>query len=192
MIDTLQTIINSLPSDEVAPVISNTPSGGHFLDVLYKISTVVIASLNFGFAIYIFFKNKDDKSKTKEQDRNIALLKTLVLDYNLQYMYEAFDKLDSDLIKLKESTCDKKQVERELQKDFRILNEQFVNFLAAIDDELYKSVLEICDQCRDTIVNNISDEGVNLYVDAKYKELIKNTLDKSKKDMLHKLFSYRG
>lgn len=192
MIDTLQTIINSLPSDEVAPVISNTPSGGHFLDVLYKISTVVIASLNFGFAIYIFFKNKGDKSKTKEQDRNIALLKTLVLDYNLQYMYEAFDKLDSDLIKLKDSKCERKQVEQELQKDFRKLNEQFVNFLEAIDAELYKSVLNICDQCRDTIVQNIGDKGVNLYVENKYEGLIKKPLDKAKKDILHELFSYRG
>lgn len=184
--------MSSLPSNEVAPVISNTPSGGYFLDVLCKISTVFIAIFNAAFAVYIFYKNKGDNSKTKEQDRNIALLKTLILDYNLRYMYESFDKLDADLIKLKVSSCDKTQVEQELQKDFRKLNEQFVNFLEAIDDELYQSVLKICDQCRDTIVQNIGDEGVNLYVNDKYKELIKKPLDKAKKDMLHKLFSYRG
>ena len=192
MIDTLQTIMSSLPSDEVVPVITNTTSCGHVLDVLCKISTVFIAIFNAFFAVYIYYKNKGDNSKTKEQDRNIALLKTLILDYNLRYMYGAFDKLDADLIKLKDSKCERKQVEQELQKDFRKLNEQFVNFLEAIDAELYKSVLNICDQCRDTIVQNIGDKGVNLYVENKYEGLIKKPLDKAKKDILHELFSYRG
>lgn len=53
-------------------------------------------------------------------------------------------------------------------------------------------MLDACDQCRDKIVSNIGDDGVNLWVDEKYKDLIMKPLDDTKKKMLSQLFNYRG
>ena len=105
---------------------------------------------------------------------------------------EEFKKFKKDLSKLKEKGCDKSAVEKSIQTDFRKLNERFVNFLEAIDGTLYHSMLDACDQCRDKIVSNIGDDGVNLWVDEKYKDLIMKPLDDTKKKMLSQLFNYRG
>ena len=57
------------------------------VDYAYKISMVVIAVVN---AFLLFYRNKKNDKKeaaNKEKDRKISLLKTLILDYNLQYFY---------------------------------------------------------------------------------------------------------
>ncbi|WP_444106809.1 hypothetical protein, partial [Bacteroides sp.] len=131
-------------------------------------------------------------SKDKYAYRKFALLKSLIFDYNLKFLYDSFADLEKDLSKLKEKGCDKSAVEKSIQTDFRKLNERFVNFLEAIDGTLYHSMLDACDQCRDKIVSNIGDDGVNLWVDEKYKDLIMKPLDDTKKKMLSQLFNYRG
>ena len=114
------------------------------------------------------------------------------MDINLKFLYDSFADLEKDLSKLKEKGCDKSAVEKSIQTDFRKLNERFVNFLEAIDGTLYHSMLDACDQCRDKIVSNIGDDGVNLWVDEKYKDLIMKPLDDTKKKMLSQLLNYRG
>lgn len=162
------------------------------LDYAYKIAMVVIAIFNALFAIYIYNSNSKKSRKTKDADRKIALLKSLILDYNLKFLYDSFADLEKDLSSLKEKECNKSDVEKKIQADFRNLNEQFVNFLEAIDGVLYHSMLEACDQCRDEIIGSIGNEGVNLWVENQYKELIKKPLDSTKKKMLSQLFNYRG
>ena len=120
------------------------------------------------------------------------MLKSLILDYNLQFLYNSFAVLEEDLSVLKKKECNKSDVEKKIQADFRRLNEQFINFLEAVDGTLYQSMLEACDQCRDEIVDSISNEGVNLWVDKQYKELILTPLNGAKKKILSQLFNYRG
>ena len=190
MIDTLQVITNSLTNEKM--LMESTMNFYDILDYAYKIAMVVIAIFNACFAVYIYNSNSRKSSKDKDADRKIALLKSLILDYNLKFLYDSFADLEKDLSKLKEKGCDKSAVEKSIQTDFRKLNERFVNFLEAIDGTLYPSMLDACDQCLDKIVSNIGDDGVNLWVDEKYKDLIMKPLDDTKKKMLSQLFNYRG
>jgi|GEM_PF-561952 hypothetical protein len=162
------------------------------LDVVYKIAMILIAAFNAWFA-YTIHKLKNKKEDDfKEADRKIALLKTLILDYNLKFVYEFFDNLEAHLSELNERKADKRAIESHIQADFKRLNEKFVNLLSAVDRKLYDKILDISDSCRDKLVTNIGNEGVNLYVEAQYKNLIKNPYDDIKRTILSELFGYKG
>ena len=162
------------------------------LDVVYKIAMILIAAFNAWFA-YTIHKLKNKKEDDfKEADRKIALLKTLILDYNLKFVYEFFDNLEAHLSGLNERKADKRAIESHIQADFKRLNEKFVNLLSAVDRKLYDKILDISDSCRDKLVTNIGNEGVNLYVEAQYKNLIKKPYDGIKRTILSELFGYKG
>lgn len=162
------------------------------LDVVYKIAMILIAAFNAWFA-YTIHKLKNKKEDDfKEADRKIALLKTLILDYNLRFVYEFFDNLEAHLSGLNERKADKRAIESHIQADFKRLNEKFVNLLSAVDRKLYDKILDISDSCRDKLVTNIGNEGVNLYVEAQYKNLIKKPYDDIKRTILSELFGYKG
>lgn len=162
------------------------------LDVICKIATVLIAGFNAWFA-YVIFKLKDKKEdETKEADRKLALIKTLVFDYNLKYMYTFFDDLIVHLTKLREENADKRSIEQDIQADFKALNEKFINLLAAIDLNLHRQILQISDNFRDKLVENIGDEGINLYVQNKFSDLIEKPYGKFKQDIIACLFNYKG
>ena len=79
-----------------------------------------------------------------------------------------------------------------LQDNFKKLNEKFINLLSAVDNGLYGKILQIGDDCRDKLVTNIGDAGVNLYVESQYVKLIKKPYEEAKKEMLKVLFNYKG
>ncbi len=163
-----------------------------FLDIFYKVATVAIALFNAWYAISIF-KLKDKKEdENKEADRKIGLLKTLILDYNLKYVYNFFDYLEGILSVLKNKDTDKKNIEQIIQRLFKDLNEKFIYFLSAIDKNLYQKILDRSDNFRDKLVANIGDEGVNIYVETKYNELIDKPYKDFKKNIIQDLFSYTG
>ena len=80
MIDTLQVITNSLTNEKM--LMESTMNFYDILDYAYKIAMVVIAIFNACFAVYIYNSNSRKSSKDKDADRKIALLKSLILDYN--------------------------------------------------------------------------------------------------------------
>lgn len=177
-------------------VTSNNASEGFsfnfLLDIFYKFATVAIALFNIGFAIYIY-KTKDKKEDdNKEADRKISLLKTLILDYNLKYVYAFFEELEFCLSKLKNPEEEKKGIEQQIQILFKGLNEKFIYFLSAVDNNLYQKILDESDNFRDLLVANIGDEGVNIYVENKYNELIDKPYKEFKKNIIQDLFGYTG
>ena len=100
--------------------------------------------------------------------------------------------MESILSKLHEKECDKSEIEKNLQIEFRRLNEQFINFLNAVDSTLYQSLLVLCDKCRDELVTSLFDKGVNLWDPKKYEDLIVKPLNATKQKMLSDLFNYKG
>lgn len=178
----------------VTSVSQNMPSftPQSVLDVICKIATVLIAFFNAWFA-YVIFKRKDKKEdETKEADRKLALMKTLILDHNLKYMYAFFDDLILHLTELKQNNANKRSIEQYIQTDFKALNEKFINLLAAIDLNLHRELLQISDNFRDKLVENIGDEGINLYVPSKFSDLIEKPYGKFKQDIIACLFNYKG
>ena len=49
-----------------------------------------------------------------------------------------------------------------------------------------------CDHCRDTLIENIADEGVNLWAENQYNDKIKSVVEGDKKKMISLLFGYKG
>lgn len=138
-------------------------------------------------------KKKEDKDDTTiEANRRMSLFKTLILDYNLKYVYDFFDKLDALLVKLKNKDCDKRALDPSIQNEFKMLNEKFIFLLMAVNNDFYSSILKLSDDFRDELVGNIADDGINLFIESKYTELIEKPSKSFKVKLLKALFEYRG
>lgn len=110
----------------------------------------------------------------------------------MKFVYDFFDSLELHLNELKTKEANKRNIESDIQADFKKLNEKFINLLSAVDNGLYGKILQIGDDCRDKLVTNIGDAGVNLYVESQYVKLIKKPYEEAKKEMLKVLFNYKG
>ena len=162
----------------------------------WEIFEWVIPLLFSAFTYYLGTKSnkkKEDKDdNTIEANRKMSLFKTLILDYNLRYVYDFFDNIDRLLANLKQQDCDKRALDPIIQNQFKLLNEKFIYLLMAVNQDFYLSILKLSDEFRDELVANIADDGVNLYIDRKYTELIENPSKSFKVKLLKALFEYRG
>ena len=162
------------------------------IDYGCKISTVIIAVVNLLLLINRYKKTDEDAKDLAERNRKLSLLKTLILDHNLHYYYDIFEEIEKNLADLKKKDCDKSRIEKDLQYNFRQIFEKFLNFLSIIDTGLFESVKKECDECRDELVTNIVDEGINLYVEAQFNSKIKNRVQQTKETILSSIFNYKG
>ena len=145
------------------------------LDIFFKTATIIIAIANLFFVVKFFnLKNKKEDAD-KEKDRRINWLKTLVLDHSLDSFYSFFDSLETELNKLKEQNLtidDKKHVDDKLGDEFILLRRNFTDTLIAVDENLYKNVLNISDKLQTHLTETIFDNGINLAHPPKYQELV--------------------
>ena len=190
MIDLLLTDIPALPHD----VTIHAPLWKYLFDGACGIATIIIAVVNI---IYICkFHNKQNVSEklAKEKERKMMLLKTLILDHNLKYLYSSFDTLSLHLQELKKDDNGnmRKKSEKTIQSDLKTFSENFVFLLSAVNTDLYNSIISESDKLRDTLVTNLADDGIRLTVDSKYKEFIDNPIMNTKKTVLSLLFGYKG
>lgn len=170
-----------------------------FIDICYKISMIFIALFNFFYAYKLdMFKRKKDQEREKkeniqkEKERKITLLKGLVLDHNLKYLYTFFENIENELSQLKVKGTDKTIVEQQLQIRFKELGENFIISLSAAVPDLGKSIQDYSDEMRDSLINNIADEGINLWVEHYYNDKIKMVVDSGKVKIIKALFDYNG
>jgi hypothetical protein len=165
------------------------------LDNSVKVATLIIALVNL-FLLIKFTVDKNEKDdKFKERERKIQWLKTLILDNNLLYFYDFFDALEVNLDKLKEvglNDEDKAKIEDSISNNFIKLRRKFSDTLNAIDQKLYKSIIDLSDDLQEKLVDSIFDKGVNLEHEPKYEELILSRLTVAKTNMLKVLFEYKG
>lgn len=188
LIDTLKTAIHVLPHD----VTIHEPLWRYIFTGICGIATIIIAVVNIYYVLKLHKKHDIKEQQAKERERKLALLKTLLLDHNLQYLYKAFEEIEKHLLTLKNKDCDRKVVEKNIQAELKTLSEKFIFLLSAFNTDLYKSVLKVSDELRDTLVTNLSDEGILFTVEAKYSELISKPFKEAKKEMLQTLFDYKG
>ncbi len=159
------------------------------------IATLIISSTNLILTIILFvFKNKKEDSET---DRKLKLewFNKLILDYNLIYFHDFFEKTGEHLNLLKTSELsdeDKgKNFEniKDLQKDFRI---HFVDSLLAVDQTLYDKILAISDTLIDDFTNAAFNPGIKLSHPPKFEEEITIKLTSGKTKMIQELFKFDG
>lgn len=165
------------------------------LDIFFKSATIVIALVNLFFLIKFFNIKTKKEEADKERDRKINWLKTLVLDHSLDSFYIFFDSLETELKKLKEQNLqieEKKQIDEKIGDQFILLRRNFTDTLIAVDDNLYKKVLNVSDKFQTHLTDTIFDNGINLAHPPKYQELVLEKLTISKTEIIKILFGYRG
>ena len=117
-------------------------------------------------------------------------------------MFKFLDKLWVELEKLKleneaEKTTDREnavklEIEPTIQALFATFRSDFIIVLNATAPSLGKKVEKISDTMRDTILSNMADEGVNLWVTKYFNDKIKSVFENGKMDMVNVLFNYNG
>ena len=127
------------------------------------------------------------------------MLKTIVLIPNLKKMYKFLDKLWTELEKLKlgsdvdknvdKENAVKQEIEPTIQALFASFRSDFIIVLNATAPSLGK---HISDTMRDTILSNMADPGINLWVTKYFNDKIKSVYEKGKMDMVNTLFNYDG
>lgn len=170
----------------------NTPST---LDLICKIATVSIALINIVLIVYIFLRNNNRDNKNNEKNRKIGLLKILILDYNMKYLYQFFIDILNETSKLKENELNyniKEEVNNNLLSCGNELRQKFIDSFIAVDSTLYNNILHSIDELLDSITNSIFDEGINLAYAPKFNELIINKMTNTKTHIIKLLFSYSG
>ena len=171
--------------------IENTSS----LDETYKIAMICIACFNLIFAIYIFIvKNKKDHN-TNEKNRKINLLKTLILDNNLKFLYQYFEEIDNDTIKLKVADLtieQRKVINDSILEKGKLFRFKFIDSLNAIDNVMYKGFISNVDKLQDSITESIFDAGINLSHKPMFEEKITKTIVETKTILIKLIFNYNG
>jgi hypothetical protein len=165
------------------------------LRITCEIATVVIAVVNVILVIYIFRNNNNRDLTLKEKERKLNLLKTLVLDYSMQHFYRFFDEIDIETHKLMKRGLDenaKKSINESLLNSGKKLEQKFIDLFIGIDNLLYEQIKERSDKLLDGYTECIFDEGVNLYAENKFNDLITNKMIECKSQIIKILFSYSG
>ena len=172
------------------------------VDIAYKLAMVAIAVFNIFYVRMLNKAQNQDKETQRQSEHRMDLLKTIVLIPNLKKMYRFLDKLWTELEKLKlESEVDKntdkenavkQEIEPTIQALFATFRSDFIIVLNATAPSLGKRVEQISDTMRDTILSNMADEGVNLWVLNYFNDKIKSVYEKGKMDMVNVLFNFNG
>lgn len=171
---------------------SQTTNG---LDVVYKVAMIIIGVVNASFAFYIFYyKNRAEKKKEFENFRR-DILNSFILKYKLQAFYDYFTQLVTNSEKLLDRQASLEDVKITLddqnQDVFSSVRKNFTEYLDAVDSDLYKKILKICDDLQGKISENLFDENVDLRNKDVYKEYILDPIQTSQKEILVALFSYK-
>lgn len=165
------------------------------LDAVYKIATVCIAFINVLLVFYIFRRNTNKDTKNIEKNRKLSLLKILILDYNMQHLYQFFEDLKMESKKLTVNNLDnvaKKEINEKMLSYGNELRQKFIDPFLAIDSNLYNNILHSVDELQDSMTNTIFDEGINLSHAPKFNELITSEITKTKTQIIKLLFEYSG
>lgn len=189
LVDTMQYITKL---NQMVDAGCTNASINNIIDILYKIAMIVIAIANFIYiwTLNIFREKKDGKHRIFA--RKMDYLKTIIYEPNLKYLYEFYSDIELELQKLKDKKANKTNIEAEIQKIFKKFRSNFIIILNAAVPELGSKIQNICDTMRDTLLENLSDPGINLWVDRYYNDKIKSVFEREKGNIISTLFSYDG
>lgn len=160
------------------------------LEWILNIATLFIAIAGLVTSIIVAIKSRSDNKELNNSARKVELMKTLILDHQMSFFFSIFNKLSEVLEKLKERECNKKEVEKEIQSNLRILNEEFLLLFQAIDEALYERLLKHSDAFRDKLVESIGNDGINLFVDNMFSEYIQIPLRSAKRGLISTIYNY--
>ncbi len=171
------------------------PQVASWLNSACDIATVIIAVVNVILLLYTFCKTNRKDEANLEKGWRIGQLKALVLDYTMKYLYAFFDDVANATndLRLKESPIEiKNRIEDTIQDLSRTLRLRFTDALSAIDEGLYRAILQITDNLQENLYRTAFDESGDLSNPEVFDGLVTIRISQARTEMLRLLFSYRG
>lgn len=164
------------------------------LSIACEVATVVIAVVNVILLVRTSNKSKKADIAKNEQNRRLELFKTLVLDQNMEVFYKFYDDFtdESERLLTADTLESKKEIDQKLQEQTRYFRQRFTNILSAIDEQLYKDILNTTDSLMDPITEAIFDQGINLAHKPKFEEKISKVISDNQVKMIKILYHYKG
>lgn len=166
-----------------------------FLEHLFSFSTLIIAIANAFLVYYIFRKNSTKDYDNNEKNRKINLLKTLVLDYNMDKLYSFYQEVckNTESLKTKNiSEKDKCSINEKIKDLATNHRQNFIDLFLGIESSLYDKMISQMDKLIDGLTETIFDEGINLSHEPKFEECITKVIKENKTGVIKILFSYSG
>lgn len=159
------------------------------LDILSKISDIVIAILTLLFSIFVFYFTFLKEKKNVKYDKKIDFFKTIILS-NMTYLFNFYHQIlfISKDLKTREITDAEKMALNDLMQDelknFRL---NFYDLIITYDNNFYNFIKNESDGLIDILTNNIfSDNGVPLTLN--YDDKIESPVLFSRQKIISKIF----
>lgn len=185
--DTVQCAINS--------TLNSSMGSTTILDWFYKVSMVVIALFNIGYAIWLYKKNQDVLKEKNLYESRRAMLSLLVLNHKMDSFYKYMTEIHNSTYRfVKENKTNKtlkQEIEADVLESFINLRLHFIDIFSAVDKELAKQLQADADDLQGVISSAIWDSGINLNIEDKYNEQIMNPISSAQTKMINRLFNFK-
>ena len=113
----------------------------------------------------------------------------------MKCLYAFFDDVGNATndLRLKECPIEiKNRIEDTIQDLSRTLRLRFTDALSAIDEGLYRAILQITDNLQENLYRTAFDESSDLSNPEVFDRLVTIRISQARTEMLRLLFSYRG
>ena len=162
-----------------------------WVDSLTAIAMTFIAITDVLLTIAIFSRSRKDSKSSEDNHRKFELMHSLILEHNINSLYDFYDNLTTECAKLltSEDKIIKDEVNKSVKSEAKKFRLRFLTLFNVIDVGLYDSLKEITDNLVDGITNSIYDPGIKLTYEPKYDVEIVQKISRSRVDMLKKLYS---
>lgn len=192
MVVTVQDTVQCAINNSALSTSIGTPTA---LDWFYKVSMVIIALFNIGYAIWLYRKNQDSSKERNLYESRRAMLSLLVLNHKMDSFYKYMEEIHVSTYRfVKENKTNKdlkKEIESEVSESFINLRLHFIDIFSAVDKSLAKQLQDDADKLQEVITHAIWDSGINLNIKEKYNEQIMNPLSSAQTKMINRLFNFR-
>lgn len=174
---------------------TSTTMSASILDWFYKVSMVVIALFNIGYAIWLYKKNRESSKEKNLYESRRAMLSLLVLNHKMDSFYKYMSEIHNATYRfVKENKTNKelkKEIETEVLESFINLRLHFIDIFGAVDKSLAQQLQDDADKLQEVITRAIWDSGINLNIKEKYDDQIMNPISSVQTKMISRLFNFK-
>ena len=162
------------------------------IEILEKISTILIAASTLCFSFYIY------KYQLKKDDNSLKLdwYKLIIIESKFSEFFTFFNNLNITLSRFKNdqnlSTQDKSEINAKILEHLSEIRLEFISLLLAVDKMLYDCVLYQFDQLVDGITNKLVDENLNLHDETIFEIELEQHISLHKTQILKMFVDFKG
>lgn len=164
-------------------------------DVVVQIATILTAIIGVYLAYRVYIWTKQDSELQSEQQRKLTMLKTLVLDYRMNLLYEFIDNITSSSNELAVSLNveQRRLINEKLLIEFSNIRLKFFEVFRIVDNRmLYEPSLVILDNLSDYLSETISQDDIDFSQETILREKIIIPIHNASVEILKVLFKYTG